>query len=897
MKASDKKLPSENKSTTPLMRQYDQIKQKYPGTIVLFRVGDFYETFGQDAIITSQILGIILTKRGNGTAAEVELAGFPYHALDAYLPKLIKAGQRVAICEQLEDPKLAKGIVKRGVTEIVTPGITLSEKILEHKSNNFLAVFHVESSSLYAAAFLDVSTGDFFCVSGPLEKVERILHSLQPAEVVVAKSQLNYFRQVFGQDYYTFRIEDYLFEYYSARECLLKHFQVQSLKGFGLEENKPCTIAAGVMIYYLQQNQQNRLSHITKVSIFFDESYVLLDRFTIRNLELFEATHPDGRSFIEVIDYTLTPMGGRLLKRWITFPLKEIAQIESRLNKVEALIKCLAIHLQLEQTLKSIGDIERLLAKLAMFRITPRECYLLQVALEKMESLFSLIKPLAGFEDWRLQVQDSSAAIHLLATYLMQDPPANLQAKNIIREGVSQELDEARDFYQNANTKLEEYRQSEIELCGIPSLKISYNKVFGYYIEITNAHKNKIPPHFERKQTLTTGERYTTARLKELEALILTAEEKIQQLEVALYQELLEKLNPYIESLQQNANLIAALDVYFALARLALQNNYFRPHLTNEPIINIQKGRHPVIEKVLPADTPFIPNDVYLDTQQQQVLIITGPNMAGKSAVLRQTALITLLAQIGSFVPAEKATIGIVDKIFTRVGASDNLSAGESTFMVEMQETAHILNNATTRSLILLDEIGRGTSTYDGVSIAWALVEYLHQHPKEGPRTMFATHYHELAELAHYLPRVKNYHVSVQEYNGKVVFLRKLLPGSSAHSFGIHVAEMAGMPKSLIQRAYELLQQFENKEIETKQNISGKVASTAVKVAIEDDLSLQIRRKLEKIDIDRITPVEALLKLIELKKILEKRIGKQLSLLTELPKENGDLKIGEDGTV
>jgi DNA mismatch repair protein MutS len=885
-KAISKNSASVEKASTPLMRQYGEIKQKYPGAIILFRVGDFYETFSQDAIITSQILGIVLTKRGNGTAAEVELAGFPYHALDAYLPKLVKAGQRVAICEQLEDPKLAKGLVKRGVTEIVTPGITLSEKILDHKSNNFLAVFYKETPLHYATAFLDISTGDFFCTAGAPEKIERMLHSLQPAEIVVARSELNYFQETYGSDYYTFRLDDYFFEYHSARENLLKHFQVQSLKGFGLEENKACTIAAGVMIYYLQQNQQNKLNHIAKVSLFHDEDYVLLDRFTIQNLELFQPAYQDGKSFIDTIDYTLCPMGGRLLKRWITFPLQDKQQIESRLAKVEALTEHKAEHAKLEQTLKTIGDVERLLAKLATLRITPRECLLLRNALEGMALLFSITKPLKGFEDLTALIYDVTPALELLQRYLTETPTSSMQAKNIIKEGVSPELDRARDFYNNANSKLEEYKESEIQLCGISSLKINYNKVFGYYIEITNAHKNKtVPAHFERKQTLATGERYTTERLKEIETLILSAEEKIQQLEAALYQELLEKLNPFIERLQHNASLVATIDVYFSFAKLALQNAYRKPELSLEPILRIVQGRHPVIEKVLPQDTPYIPNDIFLNTQSQQIMIITGPNMAGKSALLRQTALITLLAQIGSFVPADSATIGIVDKIFTRVGASDNLSAGESTFMVEMQEAAHILNNATPRSLILLDEIGRGTSAYDGLSIAWAMVEFLHQGSEEGPRTMFATHYHELAELAEILPRVKNFNVSVQEYNGKIIFLRKLLPGSSAHSFGIHVAEMAGMPKEVVARAYELLQQFENKKqrvTESKNSVNTRTETSepSLRIAIEDDFSLQIRKKLEKIDIERITPVEALLKLAELKKILEKKIGKQLCLLT-----------------
>lgn len=856
---------------TPLMKQYNAIKTKYPGTLLLFRVGDFYETFGEDAIKVADILGIILTKRANGAASHIELAGFPHHSLDTYLPKLVRAGQRVAVCDQLEDPKQAKGIVKRGVTELVTPGVALSDKILESKESNYLASLYFDGK-IAGLAFIEVSTGDFFCYEGSHEDAEKMIHTLSPAEVLVGRKDLRAFRQEISEKIYTTRQEDWVFQYDYAEENLLKHFNTQSLKGFGVDRMQAGIIAAGAIMHYLRESQQVNLGHISRIYRFDDTGFVWMDPFTVRNLELVHPLHPDGTALVDVLDQTLTAMGARLIRKWLLFPLKNLKEARARLDLVEALIRDPESLRRLEDILKKCGDLERLVSKLATLKIQPRESMLLRNTLRLHTPLLEV---LAEFGDDAInktigQFADISKANEILEYYLEEDCSNNLNTGGVIRNGVSEELDELRAIQQNGKDLLLAMQKRESERSGITSLKIGFNKVFGYYLEVTNAHKDKVPEDFIRKQTLTNAERYITQELKEYEDKILTAEERIVILESKLYQELLGKLQDDLFAIQKNASLIASIDVYTSFSKVAKAFAYCKPELSGEDVIDIRAGRHPVIERSLGREEPYIPNDVFLDNEKQQVVIITGPNMAGKSALLRQTALIVLLAQVGCYVPAEAATIGLVDKIFTRVGASDNISSGESTFMVEMNETARIVNNATRKSLILLDEIGRGTSTYDGVSIAWALVEYLHESKRAAAKTLFATHYHELNEITNRMDRVKNYNVSVKEVDGKILFMRTLIPGGSAHSFGINVAQMAGMPGKIVNRAKELLQHFEASRVDDQEVVKNiKFAETQSlqlnMFELKDADTLKIRQILSGVDIDRMTPVEALLKLQEIK--------------------------------
>ncbi len=855
------------------MRQYNTIKAKHPGTILLFRVGDFYETFGEDAIEVARILGIVQTFRNNGPG-KIELAGFPHHSLDTYLPKLVRAGRRVAVCDQLEDPKQAKGIVKRGVTELVTPGVAISEKILEQKESNYLAAVHFEGEVL-GAAFIEVSTGEYFCYSGTIEKVDNLVNTLKPAEVLVPRKDLRQFREKIGDKFYTSRLEDWIFDIAYAKEKLLNHFGIKSLKGFGLEKEAEGVIAAGAILHYLDENQQKEIGHVSALTLFNDSQYVWLDPFTVRNLELVHANHPDGKSLIDIIDETQTSMGARLLRRWVLFPLKDVKSVHQRLETVEAFIRNPEGMSGVEEILGKMSDLERLVSKLATRRMSPREAMFMRNSLRLIDPLK---EALAGFGDDLLNQKvanfaDIYGTLSVLDHYLEDEPGNNLNTGEVIRRGVSAELDELRDLSNNSKDLLLAMQRRESERTGITSLKIGFNKVFGYYLEVTNAHKDKAPDDWTRKQTLTNAERYITQELKEHEDKILSAEERIIDLETGLYQVLLDNLQEDLQSIQRNAYLVAETDILLSFSRTAKGKRYCKPEVLDGDVLEIRSGRHPVIEQTLPPGEPYIPNDVYLDNQGQQVIIITGPNMAGKSAFLRQTALIVLMAQLGSYVPADTAKVGVVDKIFTRVGASDNISSGESTFMVEMNETARIVNNATPKSLILLDEIGRGTSTYDGVSIAWALVEYLHEHKRTAAKTLFATHYHELNEIAARMPRVKNFNVSVREMNGKIIFMRKLEPGGSEHSFGINVAQMAGMPESIVSRAKELLVQFEQNRMrdqETAQSIkfAPKADVQLNMFELKDSHTVAIRNILAECDIDRMTPVEALLKLQEIKRAL-----------------------------
>ncbi|MBX3102771.1 MAG: DNA mismatch repair protein MutS [Bacteroidetes bacterium] len=866
-------MAKSSSSETPLMKQYNAVKAKYPGALLLFRVGDFYETFGEDAITASRILGITLTKRNNGAAGHIELAGFPHHSLDTYVPRLVRAGQRVAVCDQLEDPKLAKGIVKRGVTEMLSPGVALNDKILDHQSNNFLAAAYIPQPGQLAAAFVDLSTGDFFCLSGETSRVEKLLWNLRPSELVLPRKDIRTLRALLGDDFYTFRLEDWVFEPEYAHKQLLDHFRVQTLKGFGLDEDPQGATAAGVLLHYLHEMEQRNLSHITQVYPFSDSGFATIDRFSLRNLELLQPLHADGRSFFQTINQTATPMGARLLKRWIAFPLLEPARIQERQARVAALLHPPKEGMQLADLLKNMPDLERLLAKLATRRLNPREAVSLREAIVLLKPLAAVLVAAPAFDTLLQALPNPLPALELLQSRLQEECPAQLSQGEVIRAGVSPELDELRLLQQNVKQVLEDIRNREAQRTGIGSLKISYNKVFGYYIEITHSHREKVPGDYIRKQTLTNAERYITPELKELEDKILTAESRIGELEQRLYMELLEALQAHIPALQQWAQAVAQADVLHGFARLARERHYVCPQVNDGLTLAITEGRHPVIETLLPPDQPYVPNDVLLDAAQQ-ILVITGPNMAGKSALLRQTALITLMAQMGSYVPAREAVIGVADRIYTRVGASDNLSAGESTFMVEMTETARILNGCTPRSLILMDEVGRGTSTYDGVSIAWALVEYLHANPQRAARTLFATHYHELAELAEQLPRVRNYNVSVREVEGKIIFLRKLQPGHCEHSFGIQVAQMAGMPPVVVNRARELLARFE--ETHTLQTPGAETLRAAAAPSLQlrmfeqpDAVSLRVSELLESVDPDRMSPIEALLKLHELKQMVQ----------------------------
>jgi DNA mismatch repair protein MutS len=860
---------------TPLMQQYNAIKAKYPGALLLFRVGDFYETFGQDAVKAANILGIVLTKRANGTASHIELAGFPHHSLETYLPKLVRAGQRVAICDQLEDPKTVKTIVKRGVTELVTPGVATNDNILNQKSNNYLASIYEEKNQ-YGIAFLDISTGEFLVAQGNAGYIDKLLQSFKPSEVIFPRAKNKEFTETFGDRYYTYGLEDWPYTSDFANETLQKHFEVSSMKGFGIDRMGLAIIAAGVALHYLNETEHRNLGHISGISRIEEDRYLWLDRFTIRNLELIGSANENAITLVDVLDHTLTPMGARLLRRWIVMPLKDKQPIEDRLNVVDYLIQSEALREQLEEQLHQIGDLERLISKIGLQRANPREIIQLKRALIATAEIKSLCEKA---ESPALQVIAEQLNPCLLMREriekeLQADPPVQLIKGSVIAEGVNEELDRLRKIAFGGKDYLIELQKREAEATGIPSLKIAFNNVFGYYLEVTHTHKDKVPETWLRKQTLVNAERYITPELKEYEEQILGAEEKILALETQLYNQLLFALAEYIKPIQLNAQLLAQLDVLLNFANIAIKNYYVRPQIDTDHILDIKGGRHPVIEKNLPTGEAYITNDVYLDNQSQQIIIITGPNMAGKSALLRQTGLIVLMAQMGCFVPAKEAQVGLVDKIFTRVGASDNLSSGESTFMVEMNETASIMNNLSDRSLILLDEIGRGTSTYDGISIAWAIAEFLHNHPSAKAKTLFATHYHELNELTNSFPRIKNYNVSVKEVGNKVIFLRKLVPGGSEHSFGIHVAKMAGMPPKLVGRANEILKRLEQERTggeHIKESIK-KVQQQAYQLqmfSIEDPILVEIRDMLQNLDVNTLTPVEALMKLDEIQRILK----------------------------
>lgn len=860
---------------TPLMKQYIEMKAKHPDAILLFRVGDFYETFSDDAITTSEILGITLTRRANGVAQSVELAGFPHHALDTYLPKLVRAGKRVAICEQLEDPKMTKKLVKRGIIELVTPGVSINDNILNHKENNFLAGIHF-NKNICGVAFLDISTGEFLTAEGKYDYIDKLLNNFAPKEVLFEKNKKALFEEHFGSRFFTFELDDWVFTENAANDRLLKHFETRNLKGFGVQNLKNGIIAAGSLLYYLDITQHKQISHITSLARIEEERYVRLDKFTVRSLELINTMNEGGKSLLDVIDRTTSPMGARLLKRWIVFPLKDVQAITDRLNVVEYFFKQPDLKEEIETQLSLIGDIERIISKVAVGRITPREMIQLRVALSAMEPIRQICsaadEPVLNRIGEQLnpcvQIRDR------IAREINPDAPALINRGGIIANGVCDELDELRQLAYSGKDYLIHIQQRESERTGIPSLKISFNSIFGYYIEVRNTHKDKVPPEWIRKQTLVNAERYITQELKEYEEKILGAEEKILSLETRLFNDLVLALNDYIPVIQHNANLIAQLDCLLSFATTAKENRYIRPDINESDEIEIKEGRHPVIEKQLPPGEEYIANSVRLNNDTQQIIMITGPNMAGKSALLRQTALIVILAQIGSFVPAEAARIGWVDKIFTRVGASDNISLGESTFMVEMNEAADILNNISNRSLVLFDELGRGTSTYDGISIAWAIVEHIHEHPKARAKTLFATHYHELNEMERTYKRIANYNVAVKEVENKVIFLRKLVKGGSEHSFGLHVAKMAGMPQSIVRRAGQILKQLES------ENRDNALAKPTHEIAtqregfqlsffqLNDPVLSQVRDEIIDLDINNLTPVEALNKLNEIRKII-----------------------------
>jgi DNA mismatch repair protein mutS len=851
---------------TPLMKQYNQIKSKYPDALLLFRVGDFYETFGEDAVKAAAVLDIVLTNRNNGTERS-ELAGFPYHSINTYLPRLVKAGYRVAICDQLEDPKTVKGIVKRGVTELVTPGVALNDDILQSKSNNFLASVWI-GKQVNGVAFLDVSTGEFLVSQGDKSYIDKLLQNFHPSELLIAKHQKKEFAAAFGGDFHCFYLEDWVFKEDYAQQLLTKHFQTNSLKGFGVEELTDALLSAGAILYYLSETQHHQLQHITRIQRIAEEAYVWLDKFTIRNLELYTGSSAQSVSLLDVIDKTLSPMGSRTLKRWLALPLKKIEKIQQRHEVVAYFLKQLPELESIKEHIARIGDIERLISKVATQKINPREVVQLCSSLEHIPQIKQLCLT-SGNESLSLlgdKLHDCQQLCARIRETLNEEAPVNIAKGNAIAAGYSAELDELRGLSHSGKSYLDDLLLRETQRTGIPSLKIDNNNVFGYYLEVRNTHKDKVPADWVRKQTLVNAERYITNELKEYEAKILGAEEKIGQLEQTLYAELLNYIAEYISPVQQNAILVGQIDCLAGFATLALQNNYQLPEMSDDYVIDIKEGRHPVIEKQLPIDTPYIANDVYLDREQQQIIMITGPNMSGKSAILRQTALIVLLAQIGSFVPATSAHIGIIDKIFTRVGASDNISLGESTFMVEMNEAALILNNISERSLVLLDEIGRGTSTYDGISIAWAIAEYLHQHPSRA-KTLFATHYHELNEMTESFERIKNYNVSVKETTDSVLFLRKLVAGGSAHSFGIHVAKMAGMPQYVIQKANKMLQKLEeNHNIAPQTSLKNSNKEMQLSFFdLNDPLLEELKADLLGLDLNTLTPIEALMKLNEMK--------------------------------
>ena len=884
---------------TPLMKQYNTIKAKYPDALLLFRVGDFYETFGSDAVKAAGILGVVLTKRANGYASFIELAGFPHHSLDTYLPKLVRAGQRVAICDQLEDPKMTKTIVKRGVTELVTPGVSYSDKILDYKTNNFLASVFI-TDKISGVSFLDISTGEFYVAQGSLEYIDNLLQSCRPSEILFQKNKKKLFVETFGDKFYTYGLDDWAFTYEFGNDSLLKHFGTKSLKGFGIENLEQGIVAAGAALHYLADTQHDKVKHISTLSRIEEEKYVWLDRFTIRNLELFGSYNDNAKTLIDIIDQTVSPMGSRMLKRWLALPLKDKSPIDERLEVVDYFLSNTETSSAILEQIELIGDLERIVSKVATARISPKETVQLKRALSAIEPIKIACKNSNNKSLQKIaeQLNPCKMVIERIEKEITADPPYLVNKGNVIANGVNAELDDLRKIAFSGKDYLLQIQQRESERTGIPSLKVSFNNVFGYYLEVTNSHKNKVPSEWIRKQTLTNAERYITPELKEYEEKILGAEEKILALETKLFTDLILSLGDYISVIQLNASLVGRLDCLLSFATIATKNNYVRPHILENNTLDIKDGRHPVIEKQLPIGEEYIANDVYLDNDKQQIIIITGPNMSGKSALLRQTALIVLMAQMGSFVPAKHANIGLVDKIFTRVGASDNISSGESTFMVEMNETASILNNLSNRSLILLDEIGRGTSTYDGISIAWAIAEYLHEHPTAKAKTLFATHYHELNEMTNSMHRIKNFNVSVKEVGNKVLFMRKLMPGGSEHSFGIHVAKMAGMPKKVLDRANQILEQLEKtkdsggrQEIGEKGNQEPRVKSqetrhknqegwkptTSSAELVEGQLSFfqlndpvleNIKEELQKTDINTLTPVEALMKLNEIKKMI-----------------------------
>ncbi|MBC5603393.1 MULTISPECIES: DNA mismatch repair protein MutS [Bacteroides] len=859
-----------------MMKQFLDLKAQHPDAVMLFRCGDFYETYSTDAIVASEILGITLTKRANGKGKTIEMAGFPHHALDTYLPKLVRAGKRVAICDQLEDPKMTKKLVKRGITELVTPGVSINDNVLNYKENNFLAAVHFGKASC-GVAFLDISTGEFLTAEGPFDYVDKLLNNFGPKEILFERGKRLMFEGNFGSKFFTFELDDWVFTETTAREKLLKHFETKNLKGFGVEHLKNGIIASGAILQYLTMTQHTQIGHITSLSRIEEDKYVRLDKFTVRSLELIGNMNDGGSSLLNVIDRTISPMGARLLKRWMVFPLKDKKPIDERLNVVEYFFRQPDFKAVIEEQLHLIGDLERIISKVAVGRVSPREVVQLKVALQAIEPI-----KLACIQADNASLNQIGEQLNLCVTIrdriakeIKNDPPLAVNKGGVIQDGVNADLDELRRISYSGKDYLLQIQQRESELTGIPSLKVAYNNVFGYYIEVRNVHKDKVPAEWIRKQTLVNAERYITQELKEYEEKILGAEDKILVLETRLYTDLVQALMEFIPQIQINANQIARLDCLLSFANVARENHYIRPIIEDSDVLDIRQGRHPVIEKQLPIGEKYIANDVMLDSTTQQIIIITGPNMAGKSALLRQTALITLLAQIGSFVPAESAHIGLVDKIFTRVGASDNISVGESTFMVEMNEAADILNNVSSRSLVLFDELGRGTSTYDGISIAWAIVEYIHEHPKAKARTLFATHYHELNEMEKSFNRIKNYNVSVKEVDNKVIFLRKLERGGSEHSFGIHVAKMAGMPKSIVKRANEILKQLESDN--RQQGISGKPLAEVSEnrggmqlsfFQLDDPILCQIRDEILNLDVNNLTPIEALNKLNDIKKIV-----------------------------
>ena len=863
-------------SETPLMKQYNAIKVKHPEALLLFRVGDFYETFGKDAVTASKILGIILTKRKNGAASHIELAGFPHHSLNTYLPKLVRAGERVAICDQLEDPKLTKKIVKRGVTELVTPGVSFNDEVLEQRKNNFLCGIYL-SDKTHGVSFLDVSTGEFLVAEGNHEYLQKLISGFRPSEIIFQKNKKTDFENAFGSEHYTFRLDEWIFTKDYAEETLNNQFQTKTLKGFGIDNLPKATIAAGAIFHYLGENQHKRLDHITSIARIEEERYVWLDRFTVRNLELLSSANENAKTLSDILDETQTAMGGRMLKRWMVLPLKNKSPIERRLSVVSFLKEHQELSFELSQRLKNIGDLERLISKVAVGKVNPKEVAHLKRTLTEIPSIKDLLQKKSnpkGLTEMLDKLDPCEKLVALIDKTLAEEPAGQFGKGEVIHSGWNKELDELREIAYHGKDFLTEMQKRESDRTGIPSLKIAFNNVFGYYIEVRNAHKDKVPEEWIRKQTLVNAERYITEELKVYEQKILGAEEKILALEQRLFQELILEMAAYILPIQTNAQILGRIDCLLSFAMVAEKHNYCKPSINEGTKLNISKGRHPVIEQAMPLGEPYVSNDLKLDPESQQIMMITGPNMSGKSALLRQTALIVLMAQMGCFVPAESAEIGVVDKVFTRVGASDNISSGESTFMVEMNETASILNNISPRSLILLDEIGRGTSTYDGISIAWAIAEYLHESKKAKCKTLFATHYHELNEMTHKFKRIKNFNVAVKEIGKKILFIRKLTEGGSEHSFGIHVAKMAGMPSSVLRRSEQMLQ-----ELESRHSGGGKKSSKEIKAALNDSMQLsffqlndpvleQIHDELKNVDINGLTPMDALLKLNEIKKLI-----------------------------